>query len=374
VAEAPTLIELSPFDRESAGSFVSFLNATLAGAGRRGWRAEAVLSESARKAPWVEDVQRVAAKVEFAPMEGRREMTTWLREYLARRKGPLVVHTHFTSWDIPAALLASARNGRHVWWHIHTIYRRDPLTFARNVLRFVPLGRRLDGVLCPSEGAAAMLHSRGIPKSRLHVLPGSIDLSRFPTLDRETRLEAREALGLAADDEVLLHFGWDWPYKGGDLFLAAAAELVRSGRSRVIAMTQTEDERALATARRLGIEGSVRLLGHHDDVGTLFGAADVFVKASEREGVPYAVLESLASGTAVVATNIPGHPLAQGAVTACAVAPPTPTALAGSIAKMLDRPSGDRIEQAEEARRWIADNLTTDVLADRMLDMFAAGI
>ena len=58
---------------------------------------------------------------------------------------------------------------------------------------------------------------------------------------------------------------------------------------------------------RLQLDGAVRGLPATESVTDLYGAADVFVAASVAEGTPFSVLESLACGTPVVASDIAGH-------------------------------------------------------------------
>jgi glycosyltransferase involved in cell wall biosynthesis len=66
----------------------------------------------------------------------------------------------------------------------------------------------------------------------------------------------------------------------------------------------------MALAARLGVADRVRLLGQrpHHELAALYGAADVMVLASSREGWANVLLESMACGTPVVASPIWGNP------------------------------------------------------------------
>jgi glycosyltransferase involved in cell wall biosynthesis len=105
---------------------------------------------------------------------------------------------------------------------------------------------------------------------------------------------------------VLLHFGWDWDLKGGELFVAAVRRLAQHGP--LTAVTVGGGAAARAARERAGLGDDVlRVIDPIEDVSSLYAAGDVFVATSRAEGMPFAVAEALASGLPVVATDIPGH-------------------------------------------------------------------
>jgi glycosyltransferase involved in cell wall biosynthesis len=374
VPDTPTLIELAEFDRPAPGSFISALTAVGDEARSRGWGCEFVVPETARELSWIAPLEDAGMRAHFALPPSRRERTRWLRELVADRKGPTILHSQFTLWSVPAAIVAAPREGLHAWWHVHTFLKRGPLAFARNAARFISLGRRVDGVLCPVEDIATDLRARGIPGRKVHVVPNGIDPDRFPVLDDGSRHLAREKLGLDAHDEVLLLFGWDWEIKGGDLFLAAVAELLREGRTRVVALAQGDGESAMATARRLGIEGRVRTVGTVSSVADLFGAADVFLALSEREGMPYSVLEAVSSGTPVVASDIPGHAVVAQGCSACRLVERTPSSVAAAVRQLLERSADAREADARAAHLHVAQDFSAADAAVRTLDLLGRSL
>ncbi len=96
------------------------------------------------------------------------------------------------------------------------------------------------------------------------------------------------------------------------------------------------EEGLKALAFDLGLGTSVRFLGEVDDVGALLGAADLCVHAAHREGLPNAVLEAMAAGLPVAATDLPGIREAVGPDGARFLAPPgDPGALAERILSLL---------------------------------------
>src|SRR5262249_56903348 len=92
-----------------------------------------------------------------------------------------------------------------------------------------------------------------------------------------------------------------------------------------------------AEHERLGLGGTVRLLGYREDATRLIAAADVYVLASDHEGLPVTVMEALALGVPVVATAVGGLPeVVRSGENGVLVPPGDPLALADAIARALE--------------------------------------
>jgi len=96
--------------------------------------------------------------------------------------------------------------------------------------------------------------------------------------------------------------------KGHDLIIEALRALPE--HTLLIAGDGPERAALEQAAAHHGVTSRVRFLGlvPHDDLPALYGAADALVLASDREGWPNVLLESMACGTPVVATNVWGNP------------------------------------------------------------------
>ena len=169
---------------------------------------------------------------------------------------------------------------------------------------------RADGLVAVSEALRERMVDLGAAREKVQVIPNGIDPGKFRPLPRA---EARRQLGLG-DGPLLLSVGGLAPVKGFDALIDAFELLVREGGvpGVTLAIVGEGDERSAleAQTRRLGIEGRVLLPGRvpHDALYRWFSAADLFALASVREGMPNVVLESLACGTPVVASNVGGIP------------------------------------------------------------------
>ena len=79
-----------------------------------------------------------------------------------------------------------------------------------------------------------------------------------------------------------------------------------------------------------------------NDVQRLLAASDIFVNASHREGLPVAVLEAMAAGLPVVATNVGELPLVIVKGTGIVVPPKQPDAMAQAVCALLENPEQRR--------------------------------
>jgi len=163
--------------------------------------------------------------------------------------------------------------------------------------------RQASGMITVCEDLRQKLVGLGEPASRVVTLRNGVDLKRFSPGDRTS---SRAKLGL--DGFTLLSVGSLIPRKGHELIIAALAEL--PDMTLMIAGSgpmRTELERI---AHDKGVSARVRFLGEiaHDALVDAYRAADIFVLASSREGWANVLLEAMASGTPVVATNVNGTP------------------------------------------------------------------
>jgi glycosyltransferase involved in cell wall biosynthesis len=233
------------------------------------------------------------------------------------------------------------------------------------------LGYRLTDRLCDvvthvTADEAEAFVARRVTRRRVVVIPNGVDLSRpvLPRAPREPgapfrwiavgRLQpAKDYPGLLAAFRRVLDAG-------------CAAELSIAGEGAV--RQALEDE-----VRRLGLEGSVRLLGHRDDVERLFAEADGYVLSSVREGMPNALLEASWAGLPVVATRVGA---VEGIVAAFgngAVVPPgDPGALADAMLDLMARSPAERERLGASGREGVRARHALDAMVDRWSALYAA--
>lgn len=158
------------------------------------------------------------------------------------------------------------------------------------------------------------------------------------------------------------------PYKGHRHLIEGMALLRDQGLACTLVLAGEGQERASleADAVRYGVD--VRFLGARTDTPRLLARADVFVLPSLYEGMSNAVMEAMAAGRPVVATEVGGTgELLRGR--GVLVPPADPQALADGLRTVLtDRALAAKY--ASEARAWSREHLHVDTMVDRHVHIY----
>lgn len=171
----------------------------------------------------------------------------------------------------------------------------------RRMIRWA--ARRADGLITVSRGLEKCLVELGIPGKDVVVLRNGVDLGRFkPPLERE---QGRAEMGLVR--KTLISVGHLVERKGHHLVIESLRQL--PGFDLLIVGSGPEESRLRRQVDHLELNDRVRLLGsvRQEDLPRLYGLADALVLASSREGWANVLLESMACGTPVVASNALGN-------------------------------------------------------------------
>lgn len=339
-----------------------------------GWSVEMVL-EAPSDGPhaWHAEFEAAGIPLRFAPAGNRRQLGRWVGELVRESEAPTLLHAHFTTFDVPAVLAERGLPQAEVIWHQHMDLSTRPSIMVRNAIKFGGFGRLTKRILCPAPDTAAAVKRVGGPADRTVFFPNAIDLQRFVPPTPAAREAAREMLGIAAQAKVLLHFGWDWERKGGDVFLRAIGALPEDAAEEPLGLTVTSHPAAERLHAQLGLGARARTEPMRADVQSLFAAADVFVAPSRAEGgTPFAVLEALATGLPVVASDIPGHRYIAEAVSACTVTTGDPAAVAEAIRGALNAGAPLPEEEAGRVRDRLAERFGLPGWTQRLLDVYEA--
>ena len=229
---------------------------------------------------------------------------------VVRRHRIRVIHAHHFEGALCALVVKKILGGVQVIYDAHTSLQDELLAYDFPMPAFVKkaacglldpgVPRWCDHVISVSERLAAFVVSTGVPRSKVTVIPMSVNRRDFTP---QPAAEAREALGLG-QEPLVLYTGNLAEFQGvGALLRAFASVCAKDPDVRLVivgAPTSTYEE----MARGLQIDARVTFAGERsfDEVRTFLSAADVVALPRDNcVGFPLKLLNYMASGKAIVA-------------------------------------------------------------------------
>jgi glycosyltransferase involved in cell wall biosynthesis len=232
--------------------------------------------------------------------------------------------------------------------------------------------RRAAGLMIGSQTEAARVRARyGVPPSHIALVPNTLDVAEWRPGDR---LAARTALGIARDATVVVWHGRvQVHYKGLDVLLDAWKQIraARPHRQDFLLLVGSGQDREILRRRLSAFApGDVRWVDRWVQepgfIRQCLAAADVATLSSRHEGFAVSVIEAMACGLPVVATDVSGVAEALGRDGAGVVVPPEDSPrLAAAIARLLDdEPLRRRL--GEQARRRAEQEFSLEAVGGRI--------
>jgi glycosyltransferase involved in cell wall biosynthesis len=224
-------------------------------------------------------------------------------------------------------------------------------------------GKRASASIGVSAALVERMRALAFDPHRLHVMRNGVDLDRFSAMDSSTM---RQELGIAGGP-VLLTVGNLHEHKGQRLVLDAFALFRRRhSQAQLLVVGEGPDAAQLRSqASALGLVDAVRFVGTvpNQDLARWYSAADVLVLASSREGWPNVLLEAMACGTPVVASDVGGvREIVQLPVAGRVVADRTAAAFSSALDALLAMPA-DRAAVRAFARGFGWERTSQDQLS-----------
>ena len=163
--------------------------------------------------------------------------------------------------------------------------------------------RRFDAVTVVSSNMAAQLLKRGLACSKVVTIANSVDTEQFRPGDGSW---CRQRFSLGADDYVFGTVGRLSEEKGQDLLLRAFAEVRRScpGTRLLLVGDGPQEEALRQLAADLGLGEAVLFAGVQAEIEKILPGIDCYVSPSRTEGMPMIVLEAMACGRPIIATEV----------------------------------------------------------------------
>lgn len=264
-------------------------------------------------------------------------LARWLRAVR-----PDILHTHNPS---PHFVGAAAGALARVPVLVHTKHGRNHPDQPRAVAVNRIASQFTDCIVAVSHDAAEVARAvERVSNNKVCVIHNGVDLARYACLERKTGVPIRRAVHVARftsvkDQETLLRAARIVCDAVPDFQL----DLIGDGPKRA-------DLEALQSS--LGLGDRVRFSGFHDDVQRVLAESDLFVLSSVSEGLALTVLEAMAAGLPVVATEVGGNPeIVANGETGLLVPARSPVKLATAIVELIRDPDRARRLGAAGRRR-----------------------
>ncbi len=233
------------------------------------------------------------------------------------------------------------------------------------------LGRFTDVSIAVSHGVRDyLLKECGLDPARVRVVHNGVDIAAIDAA--RPGPEVRRALGLPDEAPVIGLVGRldHWGKGHRELFEAMARLKDRHPCQALIVGGGRREDEVRALAASLGLADAVHFLGQRQDVPDLLHAMDIFVLPSYSEGVSLALLEAMAAGLPVIATNVGGLPeVVTDGDNGLLIPPKDPEALAEALARLLDAPDFAK-KLGENARRQVREHFSLDRLGREINEIY----
>jgi glycosyltransferase involved in cell wall biosynthesis len=249
-----------------------------------------------REGPFFHELARQGIAVRCAGMNSRFDLRGFGRALRAAGSWPDLVVTQGLDAEIVGAAIGRRAGAPHA-----TIHHKQPeitLALHRRLLMRIA-SRTVDLVVAVTSVQVQDLVEHGFSENRIVVIPNGVrDL--VPSAPRSV---LRSRWGVEHEQFVALLVATLRPEKRADVFVESVGQAARRD-PRIRGLVAGDGPERALVASRAG--SAVTLLGARDDVVDLIEASDVVCLTSSAEALPMVVLEAMAGGRAVIATDVGG--------------------------------------------------------------------
>jgi len=231
---------------------------------------------------------------------------------IVKKKQIDVLHAHLPDSSLIAIVIGWLTN-TPVVLTVHNNFslpskRKAPLRDAVRTFVTNTIFKRADYIIAVGNDIRDSLFKVLGNKVAIKTVYNGVDYLRYANPEKLDSLQFRQSLSVSDDARLVSMIGRLEKQKGHVYLIDAVAQLKEKYPDVVFLLVGDGElkEQLVEQAQRLKIADNILFLGNRDDVPAVLGVSDLFVLPSIYEGIPLVILEAMAAGLPVVATNIAG--------------------------------------------------------------------
>ncbi len=273
-----------------------------------------------------------------------------------------IIHSHMYRSNVPTTISAKIAGFKGVL--LSQVHNIDTWETRRQVLMDRLLSALRDGIIAVSDEVRRdVLETLKISPDKCYVIYNGVDIETFMNANAPEGL--REALGVRQEDFVIVMVARLVEQKNHDIVIEALEDIVKENpRIKMLFVGEGKRRTELEEkVREKNLGPHVIFTGKRDDVQNILKIAHVSVLPSFKEGFSNAIVEAMAAGKPVIASDVGGNPEAViDGKTGFIVSPNDKEKLIACIKKLQDDP--DLLKQMGEAAQARARKFSIDIMLD----------
>ena len=370
-----TILHIMDYGGPYSGNFISsllFLEEKITK--ELGFNSIFIFSEIAKQRPWLNLIQKRKIPIFF--IDEKLSLLKRVKSIiiLAKDYNVILIHSHFTTFDLDAVFVAKYLKAKVVWHEHSGSFKK--ITIKQKLkdlikIRFIA-NNWVDSVVPVSDGVSEFMKQRGIMPSKIITINNGINIRRFLKIDKKKKFILRQKYNILPNQKVFLLFGWSYYIKGVDLFINASKILWDLGYNNILFFIVYGEKSKDIIFKMITDIPWIRAIRPKEHVAELYNISDCFISASRSEGFPYSIGEAMISRLPVVSSNLPHlirifGPSGKGFIT---FKNEDIHDLADKLERILKTSSKELCEVGNLNYQYIKENYTVDKWCKKIIDLY----
>ncbi len=276
----------------------------------QGWQVDVAVAAKV-EIPYTDRIIEIPLEKNILALRNLQAVRTFQRLLAENRYDVISVHTTLAGAAARLAVLLKRRRTEKVVYTSHGYFFNGGRSLSGQLfLRVEKLLAPVTDILMVMntvDHTLAVKHKLG---KKIAFIPGmGVDLTRFAKVDSEEQKRMKASAGYKPDDILIVYAAEMSKRKNqGELIRAfAVAAATEPSLKLLLAGDGALKQHYQEIVHQHGLDQRIHFLGHVSDMAALYKMCDIAVSTSRSEGLPFNIMEAMASGLPVAASDIKGH-------------------------------------------------------------------